>query len=58
MLSEKVFKITFLQVIRSIYMDEGKRLISYFSHSELLTIGTTEKSLDFINVYHLLTVVD
>ena len=41
MLSEKVFKITFLQVIRSIYMDEGKRLISYFSHSELLTIGTT-----------------
>jgi hypothetical protein len=22
-------------------MDEGKRLISYFSHSELLTIGTT-----------------
>jgi hypothetical protein len=46
MLSEKVFKITFLQVIRSIYMDEGIRLISYFSHSELLTIGTT----DFLDI--------
>ena len=49
MLSEKVFKITFLQVIRSIYMDEGKRLISYFSHSELLTIGTTVVWEDYRN---------
>ncbi len=33
----------FCQVIRNIlYMDEEKKLITYFSHSELHTIGTTE----------------
>jgi hypothetical protein len=31
-------------------MDEGKRLISYFSHSELLTIGTTVQRHQLISI--------
>ena len=44
MLYEESFKNNdFCQVIRNIlYMDEEKKLITYFSYSELHTIGTTE----------------
>jgi len=44
MLYEESFKNhDFCQVIRNIlYLDEDKRLISYFSHSELHSIGTTD----------------
>ena len=43
MLYEESFKNNdFCQVIRNIlYMDEEKKLITDFSHSELHTIGTT-----------------
>ncbi len=48
MLYEESFKNNdFCQVIRNIlYMDEEKKLITYFSHSELHTIGTTGRILE------------
>ena len=55
MLYEESFKNNdFCQVIRNIlYMDEEKKLITYFSHSELHTIGTTELKTKMLHFYLL-----